>query len=96
MTKLTRYTAGVVKQTHRGKTTTTSIGSSLFDLYTKNIAQITKVREGFVPPGFENRPDLIADLFYDSSTEWWKVMLLNNVPDPFEGFNLHDKIILPD
>ena len=96
MTNLTRYTAGVVTQTHRGRGVTTSTGSNSFDQYTKHITKITKVKEGFVPAGFENRPDLIADLFYNSSAEWWRVMVLNNVPDPFEGFNLHDRILFPD
>ena len=96
MTKITRYSVGGITQKHRGKNITTSVGSTLFDQYTKDIINLATVREGLVPTGYENRPDLIADLFYNSSTEWWKVMLLNNIPDPFEGFNLYDKILLPD
>lgn len=95
MTKLTRYSEGVVKQKHKGKGITTSTGNNSFDKYTVNISNVTPTQDGFIPAGYEHRPDLIANLFYNNATEWWRVMLLNNVPDPFEGFNINDRIILP-
>ena len=95
MTKLTRYSSGVVNQKHKGKISTTSTGNNSFDRYTVNISNITPTKEGIIPAGYEHRPDLIANLFYNNSTEWWRIMLLNNVPDPFEGFNVNDRILLP-
>jgi hypothetical protein len=50
---------------------------------------------GYIPAGYEHRPDLISNLFYGSPKNWWLLMLVNSVEDPFEGFNVGDSILIP-
>ena len=52
-------------------------------------------RTGIVPPNFEHRPDLIAKVFYNKPEMFWRLMIINGVSDPFEGFNSNDIIFLP-
>ena len=48
-----------------------------------------------IPAGFEHRPDLISNVFYGSPSNWWLLMLVNGISDPFEGFNVRDRILIP-
>jgi len=74
---------------HKGKTTSTSVGS---------LAQLTSLGsvEKFIPAGYEHRPDLISNLFFDTPNYWWAVMELNGLSDPFESLNVNDRVMLPD
>ena len=49
----------------------------------------------YVPPGYEHRPDLLSYLFYGSVTKDWLLMMVNNIVDPFQGFNVGDRILIP-
>ena len=82
---------------HKGKKITTSVGSNVYEINytgTKPIA-LTNHTTGNVAQGYEHRPDLIADLFYNTSKDWWKVCEINNVFDVFENLKSGDRIYLP-
>jgi|TARA_A100000172_G_scaffold41301_3_gene25214 hypothetical protein len=90
----TRYSYGYTVLEHRGKRTTTSVGSN-FDQYLPVMYQASN-KEGRIPPECGNRPDAIADIFYDSPGYWWYVMQYNGISDPFEQLNRGDRILIPE
>jgi len=81
---------------HRNATVTTILHSQDFDNLIKNLEGAYTYKVGYVPKGFEHRPDLIADLFLGTPDKWWLLMLVNNVTDPFEGFKVRDRILIPE
>ena len=82
---------------HKGRIINTSVGSNIYEInYTgNNPTSLTNHTTGIIPQGFSHRPDLIADLFYNTSKDWWKVCEINNVFDVFENLNSGDRIYLP-
>lgn len=50
---------------------------------------------GYIPAGYEHRPDLISNLFYDTVTKDWLIMMFNNIKDPFQELNVGDRVLLP-
>jgi hypothetical protein len=48
-----------------------------------------------IPAGYEHRPDLISNLFYETPNLYWLILLFNNIQDPLEGLNLNDIIKIP-
>jgi len=51
---------------------------------------------GVIPPGYEHRADLIADLFYGSAAMDWLILWVNNIADPFQQLNVGDRIKIVD
>lgn len=94
--KLTRYSSGEVRYEHKGKVTNSSLGSQEVDNIIKYGDRIFTYKVGYIPAGFENRPDKISDLFYNTPAYWWLILLVNNIPDSFEGLNVGDRIIIPN
>lgn len=92
----TRYTSGEVRIKHKGVISNTNVGDSSYDNLVKDIETKFTYRTGFVPVGYEHRPDLISDLFYDTPSYWWLLMQVNGVSDPFESFNVGDQILIPE
>lgn len=90
-----RYTIGAITYLHKGKKITSSVGHPSFDNLIKNFESTYNYDTGFIPISFEHRPDNISDLFYNTPGYWWMLMLANNEPDPFEGFNVNDRILIP-
>lgn len=88
-----RYSYGYVNLKHKGVITTTSVGSEYDDFLLS--MNLINGRPGVVPPFCSNRPDLIADIFYDSPGYWWYPMQYNNITDPFESLNRGDDIFIP-
>ena len=90
-----RYDFGVTKIMHKGKEITTSINTNFFD----NI-QITINSEPFsvgtVKQYIQHRPDVISDIFYNTSTYWWYLLMYNNINDPFNRLNPTDKFLIPN
>lgn len=89
-----RYNTGVVRYYHRGRTTSSSVGSGRFDNYVKSVSKGTYAL-GRVPAGYELRPDLISNLFFGNTDSWWKLMIINNINDPFEGLKVGNQLLLP-
>ena len=90
-----RYDIGVETPLHKGKVTTTSVGNKDYDSFLLDLGVITEYQVGYVPTGFEHRPDLISEVFYNTPNYWWLLLLYNNISDPFEGLNVGDRILIP-
>jgi hypothetical protein len=80
---------------HRGVKVTTMLNTLTFDNMIKNMDKVYDYEIGYIPAGYEHRPDLIANTFYNKPTNWWLLMLVNNISDPAEGFLLNQKILIP-
>lgn len=73
------------------------VASSLNSLEFQQTLSLLKSQSasvGVIPPGFEHRPDKIADLFYGSPTLDWVVLWVNDIYDPFEQLNVGDRITI--
>ena len=81
--------------THKEARITTIVNSPLFDNYIQNLDDVYQYDVGYIPAGYEHRPDLISNLFYGSPKNWWLLMLVNGITDPFEGFRLNQRILIP-
>jgi len=75
---------------HRNKLVSTRLHDSNL-----NEVPTTQTRLGTIPTKYENRPDSIANLFYNNPREYVRLMIINNINDPFEGFNSNDQIYIP-
>tara|TARA_R110000787_G_C13184990_1_gene422319 strand:+ start:44 stop:349 length:306 start_codon:yes stop_codon:yes gene_type:complete len=93
--KLSRYHYGVSLIEHKGVTVSTSVGTEM-DNIIETMPISYKYKLGKVPLPYENRPDNISDIFYDSPREWWFLMQFNGFNDPFEFFNAGDEIRIPE
>ena len=80
---------------HRSKEIFISTGSPAYeDLVVKlNLGSVEV--PGQIPVGYSHRPDLIANLFYDSSENWWIFMEANGIKYPFEELNVDDIVGFP-
>jgi len=79
----------------KGRRSEALFGSLDWHNFVKNIDRIFNFKIGFVPAGFENRPDLISNIFFDTPELWWLIMRANNIEDPFEELGLGARIRLP-
>lgn len=79
----------------KGKKTTTLLNSDIFDKFRDDVKDEYEYEVGYIPEGFEHRPDLISNVFYGSPKYWWLVLLVNDINDPFEGLNQGDQILIP-
>jgi hypothetical protein len=89
------YSVSMNTVTHRNAEVTTILNTKKFDNIIENLDTAYDYEVGYVPAGFEHRPDLISNVFYGSPDKWWLLMLVNNVSDPFEGFKVQDRILIP-
>ena len=80
---------------HRGVTTTTILNTPKFDNILFNIEEAFDYEVGYIPAGYEHRPDLISNIFYGSPKNWWLLMLVNGISDPAEGFLPNQRILIP-
>jgi len=94
MRYINHYTIGFNEINHRNKTIATSLISSKFQDYMEDLKN-KEFDVGFIPAGYEHRPDLISDLFYNTVTNDWIIMAFNNISDPFQELNVGDKILIP-
>jgi len=80
---------------HRGVLTTTTVNTFNFDSMLSNLGAAYEYEVGYVPEGYEHRPDLISNVFYGSPKNWWLLMVVNGISDPFEGFTQNQRILIP-
>jgi len=92
-----RLRVGHIVIDHKNRKIPTTVGSRSYEsLYSGNLPKsLVGTSLGQIPFGYEHRPDLIADLFYGSTLQWWKVCEVNNIFDVFEQLNTTDGIYLP-
>ena len=91
---INHYTVGSTQAEHRGKIITTSLHTGV-DEYLKSL-ESAKIEVGYIPAGYEHRPDLISNLFYDTVTKDWLILMFNNIKDPFQELNVGDRILIPN
>ena len=90
-----RHNLGNSKVLHKNVVTRSVVGISTYDNLVVQSDFMFNYDVGFIPAGVEHRPDLISNIFYNTPSYWWLLMLVNNVADPFEDFNVGDRILLP-
>jgi hypothetical protein len=89
------YSLDEIRVKHRGVVSNTIVNSQKFESLLSNLDDAYDYDIGYVPAGYEHRPDLISNVFYGSPKNWWLLMLVNGISDPFEGFNENDVILIP-
>ena len=88
------YELDAVKVLHKNAIVTTIVGSPLYDNMIANLETSYDYEIGYVPAGFQHRPDLISNIFYGSPKNWWLLMLVNSITDTFEGFKVNEIILI--
>tara|TARA_Y100000004_G_C8770000_1_gene350290 strand:+ start:352 stop:654 length:303 start_codon:yes stop_codon:yes gene_type:complete len=89
------YELGETLVPHRGVVTNTIVNNPDFDQLVENLEDSYEYEVGYIPAGYAHRPDLISNIFYGTPKNWWLLMLVNGISDPFEGFNERDEILIP-
>ena len=89
------YSLDVNEVYHRNVKVNTIVNAPSFDSIVTDIEGAFDYEVGYVPLGYEHRPDLISNVFYGSPKNWWLLMLVNNIVDPFEGFAVNERILIP-
>lgn len=89
------YALGVNTVRHRRVLTTSIINTPIFDNIAKDVENAYEYDVGYIPAGYENRPDLISNVFYGTPKNWWLLMYVNGITDPFEGFQANQRILIP-
>ena len=96
MPNVSHYHLGSTNVVHRNKVTTVAAGARGFDIGLENTEDTLAHEIAYVIPGYEHRPDLISNIFYNTPEYWWLILLYNNIDDPFEGLNIGDQIKIPN
>lgn len=94
MKYINHYSIDYDKVSHLGKTLVETATSLSYQKYLSTMPSLP-YNIGTVPPGYEHRPDLISDLFYNTVTLDWLILLFNGIDDPFENLNVGDTILIP-
>lgn len=89
-----RYDYGVSGIKHKGKTVTTNVGTKFDDIVER--VDDEQFRKARINPLHVARPDLISDVFYDTPDNWWFVMHINNISDPFQEMTSDKRIKIPN
>jgi hypothetical protein len=93
--KLGPYSYDSQLVSHRNTKVKTIINSPKFESLLESVNTAYEYEVGFVPVGYEHRPDLISNVFYGTASNWWLLMLVNGISDPFEGFFVNQRILIP-
>ena len=78
---------------HKGRKIFTTVGSRAYEGLFGGL-QTQSSPLGIIPSGYAHRPDLIADLFLDSTDLWWVICEKNAIFDVFEQLKSGDSILL--
>lgn len=92
--KSSRYEQGYSIINHKGVRVTTTLGSE-YENFILDFRNNGRFRIGRIPAQHENRPDLISNLFYNTPMNWWAIMEINDINDPFENLNSGDNVKIP-
>jgi hypothetical protein len=93
MNYINHYNLGSYSVTHQGKVIQIADKIALAN-YLNSLENVT-IEVGYIPAGFEHRPDLISNLFYNTTTKDWLILMFNNITDPFQQLNVNDRILIP-
>lgn len=86
-----RYTS---KYRHKGREISSTLNNKLFEDLILNLDKPSN-NVGYIPAGFDQRPDLISDVFYATPDLWWLILEASSKADPFEDLNPGDRVIIP-
>ena len=89
------YSIGFNEVSFKNTKFTSIVNNKTFDRFMFNLEKSFNYDFFTIPIDLQHRPDLIASRFYGNPQNWWLLMLINNITDPFEGFNTNDTIIVP-
>lgn len=92
---MSHYEIGSSDYEHRGVKVRSIVGNEQADNFIARI-DLLNLADGFIPPGYEHRPDLISNLFYSSPAYFWYIALTSNLPDAFEDFVVGKRIKIPN
>lgn len=93
MNYINHYLIGRATAEHKGRSITHALDTGVNEYL--NSLQSNEVEVGYIPAGYEHRPDLISNLFYGTVTKDWLILMFNNISDPFQQLNAGDRILLP-
>lgn len=79
---------------HRDKNILTLLNNEDYENLLSTINDF-EVEVGYVPAGYEHRPDLISNVFFGTPNYWWVLCQVNNIADPNEGFTTNQRILIP-
>ena len=89
------YSIGSEIYEFNGKQVRSIVGNTEADKFIEEKGDLYKFKVGWIPAGYEHRPDLISQVYYKTPNYWWMILLFNNIKDPFEGLNTGDRIFIP-
>ena len=92
-----RDSFGYIIINHKGIPIPTTVGSEKYESFFCGLRPVAVRGQhpGNIPIGYEHRPELIANLFYNNPATWWRICETNNIFDVFEQLNPGDRIFLP-
>ena len=81
---------------HKDAKVTTTFSNLEYEKFLVRVeSELIGVVVGFIPNGYEHRPDSISNVFYGTPSNWWLLMEVNNIFDPYEELNVGDQILIP-
>ena len=92
--KNTAFNSMEIPYVHRGRSISALYGSRAWHNLKMSKDSISYTI-GYVPMGFEKRPDLISNLFFGDPSSWWFLLEVNNISDPFEELGRGVRIRIP-
>ena len=90
-----RYSIGDNVIKHKGASVRTTLNSGFEDIYSLT-PKDTNFELAKCIQAVEHRPDTISYLFYKTPSYWWYLQAFNGISDPFEGFNIGDRLLIPN
>lgn len=90
-----RINFGGINVRHRDHLIPTVVGSQQYEDFFMGQKDKIPYNVGYIPVGYEHRPDLISDLFYNTPSFWWLILQFNEVHNPFESLNVGDRVLIP-
>ena len=92
---MSHYSIGSSVYTHKGKPIRSIVGDPSADKFISRTNFDEQSKPGIVPAGYAFRPDMISSVFLDNPKDLWFICLISNKFDPFEDFNIGERIRLP-
>ena len=92
-----RASFGQVIIDHKGRRIPTSVGSDKYEgvFGGETSTRLFPSTNGNIPLGYAHRPDLIANLFLNTSEAWWVVCERNAIFDVFEQLKPGSALKIP-
>lgn len=92
---MTQYRIGYEDYYHKGKIVRSIVGNKEASAFVRSLNSPKQIEEGYIPAGFDSRPDLTAYAFYGDPDMFWFIMMFNVKPDAFEDFKAGDRLLFP-